>query len=50
MPRAALQLHGALGYSRELPLERMLRDARLYAIGGGTAQVLRNIIAANLLE
>lgn len=46
----ALQLHGALGYSRELPLERMLRDVRLYAIGGGTAQVLRNIIAAKLLE
>ena len=46
----ALQLHGALGYSRELPLERMLRDVRLYAIGSGTAQVLRNIVAAKLLE
>ncbi|MBI1734239.1 MAG: acyl-CoA dehydrogenase family protein, partial [Candidatus Rokubacteria bacterium] len=31
----ALQIHGALGYSRNVPLERMLRDARMFAIGGG---------------
>jgi alkylation response protein AidB-like acyl-CoA dehydrogenase len=46
---AALQIHGAMGYSCELPLERMLRDVRMYAIGGGTTQILRNVIASRLL-
>ncbi|MGI9334562.1 MAG: 3-sulfinopropanoyl-CoA desulfinase [Gammaproteobacteria bacterium] len=46
----ALQLHGAYGYSRNAPLERMLRDARMFTIGGGTAQVLRNLIASRLLD
>lgn len=45
----ALQLHGAAGYSRDLPLERMLRDARMFTIGGGTAQVLRNQVAGSIL-
>jgi alkylation response protein AidB-like acyl-CoA dehydrogenase len=46
----ALQLHGAMGYSRNLPLERMVRDARMFTIGGGTAQVLRTQIASALLD
>ena len=33
----ALQLFGARGYSRHQPLERMVRDARMFTIGGGTA-------------
>ena len=45
----ALQLHGAAGYSRDLPLERMVRDARMFAIGGGTAQMLRNQVAGSIL-
>ncbi|HSF96839.1 MAG TPA: acyl-CoA dehydrogenase family protein, partial [Thermohalobaculum sp.] len=45
----ALQLHGAMGYSRNLPLERMVRDARMFTIGGGTAQVLRNQVASSIL-
>ena len=45
----ALQLFGAAGYSRNRPLERMVRDARMFTISGGTAQVLRNQIAAHLL-
>ena len=45
----ALQLFGARGYSRDLPLERMVRDARMFTIGGGTAQVLRTQIAGRLL-
>lgn len=45
----ALQIHGATGYSREVPLERMVRDARMFAIAGGTAQVQRNLIASHLL-
>ncbi len=46
----ALQLHGARGYGRSLPLERMARDARMFTIGGGTAQMLRNLIAGRILE
>jgi alkylation response protein AidB-like acyl-CoA dehydrogenase len=45
----ALQLHGAAGYSRNHPLERMLRDARMFTIGGGTAQILRTVVASRLL-
>ena len=46
----ALQLFGAAGYSRNNPLERMARDARMFTIGGGTAQVLRTLIASRLLD
>jgi len=46
----ALQLHGAAGYSRNLPLERMVRDARMFTIGGGTAQVLRTQVASSILN
>lgn len=45
----ALQLFGARGYSRNFPLERMVRDARMFAIAGGTAQVLRTLVAGQLL-
>ncbi|MFQ5755234.1 MAG: 3-sulfinopropanoyl-CoA desulfinase [Acidiferrobacterales bacterium] len=45
----ALQVFGASGYSRNLPLERMVRDARMFTIGGGTAQILRTVIASQLL-
>lgn len=46
----ALQLFGAAGYSRRNPLERMARDARMFTIGGGTAQVLRTLVAGRLLD
>jgi alkylation response protein AidB-like acyl-CoA dehydrogenase len=45
----ALQIYGARGYSRDLPLERMARDARMFTIGGGTAQVLRTLVASKML-
>jgi butyryl-CoA dehydrogenase len=45
----ALQLFGGYGYSRELPIERMYRDARAWAIAGGTTQIQRNTIAAAIL-
>ncbi len=45
----ALQIHGAAGYSRNLPLERMVRDARMFTIGGGTAQILRTQVAGAIL-
>ena len=46
----ALQIFGAAGYSRERPLERMVRDARMFTIGGGTAQILRTVVASRLLN
>jgi alkylation response protein AidB-like acyl-CoA dehydrogenase len=46
----ALQLFGAAGYSRRRPLERMVRDARMFTIGGGTAQILRTVVASRLLD
>ncbi len=45
----ALQTFGARGYSRDLPLERMARDVRMFTIGGGTAQVLRTMVASKML-
>lgn len=45
----ALQTFGAAGYSRNLPLERMARDARMFTIGGGTAQILRTVLASRIL-
>jgi alkylation response protein AidB-like acyl-CoA dehydrogenase len=45
----ALQVFGARGYSRDFPLERMARDVRMFTIGGGTAQVLRTLIAGKIL-
>ena len=46
----ALQVFGARGYSRNRPLERMARDARMFTIGGGTAQILRTVVASRILE
>src|SRR6476646_1911026 len=45
----ALQVFGAAGYSRNRPLERMVRDARMFTIGGGTAQILRTVVASRIL-
>ncbi len=45
----ALQMFGARGYGSDEPLERMYRDVRMFTIGGGTAQVLRNQIAGSVL-
>ncbi|MCP3440772.1 3-sulfinopropanoyl-CoA desulfinase [Bradyrhizobium sp. CCGUVB14] len=45
----ALQLFGARGYSRNYPMERAVRDARMFTIAGGTAQVLRTLVASRVL-
>jgi acyl-CoA dehydrogenase len=41
----ALQIHGGYGYMMEYPVQRAWRDARLGPIGGGTTQIMREIIA-----
>ena len=46
----AVQIHGALGYSRESEVERMYRDARVISIYEGTSEIQRSIIARDLLH
>jgi alkylation response protein AidB-like acyl-CoA dehydrogenase len=46
----ALQIMGGYGYSKEYPVERLLRDARIFPIVEGTNQVQRIVIAGHLLK
>jgi isovaleryl-CoA dehydrogenase len=46
---AAVQIHGGYGYMRDLPLERLARDAKLLEIGAGTSEIRRLIVARELL-
>jgi len=48
--RNAIQVHGGYGYSREYPVERIYRDARLMTIGEGTSEIQRMVIARQLLK
>jgi alkylation response protein AidB-like acyl-CoA dehydrogenase len=43
----ALQIHGGMGYSKELPLERYFRDAKITEIYEGTSEIQRLVIARN---
>jgi isovaleryl-CoA dehydrogenase len=46
----AIQIHGGYGYSREFPVERMMRDNKLMEIGAGTNEIMVLIIARELLK
>lgn len=46
----AIQIHGSYGYSREYPVERMYRAARLMTIGEGTSEIQRLVVARKVLE
>ena len=46
----AIQYHGGYGYTREYPVERMFRDAKITEIYEGTSEVQRMVIAGNLLK
>lgn len=46
----AVQIHGGYGYTREYPVERMMRDAKITEIYEGTSEVQRIIIANQLLR
>ena len=43
-----VQLHGGYGYMREYPIERFFRDIRLLTIGGGTSEIMKEIIAKQM--
>ena len=43
-----VQLHGGYGYMREYPIERFFRDYRLMTIGGGTSEIMKEIIAKQM--
>ncbi len=45
----AVQLLGGYGYTREFPVERWFRDAKLFSIGGGTTQIQKLIVARALM-
>lgn len=46
----ALQFYGSSGYGRHNPMERHVRDARMFTIAGGTVQILRTQVASKLLD
>ncbi|MBP1629611.1 MAG: acyl-CoA dehydrogenase [Bacteroidetes bacterium] len=46
----AVQFHGGYGYTREYPIERMMRDAKITEIYEGTSEVQRMVIAASILK
>jgi butyryl-CoA dehydrogenase (EC 1.3.99.2) len=50
MTNKAVQFHGGYGYTREYPVERMMRDAKITEIYEGTSEVQRMVIAAKLLK
>ncbi|MBD3163432.1 MAG: acyl-CoA dehydrogenase [Candidatus Eisenbacteria bacterium] len=46
----AIQVHGGIGYMRDLPVERYFRDAKLTEIGEGTSEIQRLVIAREILK
>jgi alkylation response protein AidB-like acyl-CoA dehydrogenase len=46
----AVQIHGGYGYTKEYPVERMMRDAKICEIGEGTSEIQRLVIARSLIR
>ena len=46
----AVQIHGGYGYTKEYPVERMMRDAKICEIGEGTSEIQRLVIAREILK
>jgi butyryl-CoA dehydrogenase len=45
----AVQIHGGYGYTKDYPVERMMRDAKICEIGEGTSEIQRMVIARHLI-
>ena len=46
----AIQIHGGYGYTKDYPVERMMRDAKICEIGEGTSEIQRLVIARHILK
>jgi alkylation response protein AidB-like acyl-CoA dehydrogenase len=46
----AVQVHGGYGYTKDYPVERMMRDAKICEIGEGTSEIQRIVISRHLLR
>ena len=46
----AIQIHGGYGYTKDFPVERYMRDAKLCEIGEGTSEIQRIVIARHILQ
>ena len=49
-PTAGIQILGGYGYSREYPVEKLLRDAKIFQIYEGTNQIQRSVIAKSVIK
>ena len=50
LPESTVQLFGGYGYTRDYPVERMMRDAKITEIYEGTSEIQKMVIAGNLLK
>ena len=46
----AVQIHGGYGYTKDYPVERMMRDAKICEIGEGTSEIQRIVISRHILR
>ena len=46
----AVQIHGGYGYNKEYPVEKLMRDAKIFQIYEGTSQIQRLIISKEIFE
>jgi alkylation response protein AidB-like acyl-CoA dehydrogenase len=46
----AVQIHGGYGYTKDYPVERFMRDAKICEIGEGTSEIQRMVIARELMK
>jgi alkylation response protein AidB-like acyl-CoA dehydrogenase len=46
----AVQIHGGYGYTKDFPVEKFYRDAKLCTIGEGTTEIQKVVIAKNILK
>jgi alkylation response protein AidB-like acyl-CoA dehydrogenase len=46
----AIGIHGGNGYTRDCPVERQYRHAKIYQIGEGTSEIQRDVIAEQVLD